>query len=473
MTSSNVNLPRKWEKQAVQIHENARKNALLQLRGEAALDSIANNAAPSPDFRQQIEKKGKYLRERYIQRMWLRRALKGTRIARCGRQIENGKGINLYWSPEHGARYAGLQSCGSVWCCPVCNAKIQAQRLVEMKQALTWARENNLTVVFATHTVRHNKRQSLEHVRDMAQTVWRKCRSHAAVKKLFKRYGSKGYVRAQEVTWSNANGWHVHYHAYYFLRSGMTQKEVDAFGAAYSANWIKTAKDNRYAAPLEENQRFELLNLNNTADLEKAAKYVTQSKTSNLKSAANELTSTQTKLGKVKFHTDGSRVLHMSYWDMLRAYTDLSFQRQKASKIRPNSVKRDCDESYIIGYQEIREFGLTFERLQRLIKIYYLGMKFARALVWSRGLRARIGLDDERTDQELAQETFKDDKGLVLVLTIWNWRQRLTRPESEHLAADLLVRCEETKGDIRSCIDFCICHGIDTCKPSDHRYWRC
>lgn len=100
-------------------------------------------------------------------------------------------------------------------------------------------------------------------------------------------------------------------------------------------------------------------------------------------------------------------------------------------------------------------------------------MKFARALVWSRGLRARIGLEDERTDQELAQETFKDDKGLVLVLTIWNWRQRLTRPESEHLAADLLVRCEETKGDIRSCIDFCICRGIDTCKPSDHRYWRC
>lgn len=379
--STTVNLPRTWEKTAVTRRENAQNNALFKLRGEAALDSIANNAAPSPDFRQQIEKKGKYLRERYIQRMWLRRALKGTRIARCGRQVENGKGIDLYWSPEHGARYAGLQSCGSVWCCPVCNAKIQAQRLVEMKQALTWARENNLTVVFATHTVRHNKRQSLEHVRDMAQTVWRKCRSHAAVKKLFKRYGSKGYVRAQEVTWSNANGWHVHYHAYYFLRSGMTQKEVDAFGAAYSANWIKTAKDNRYAAPLEENQRFELLNLNNTADLEKAAKYVTQSKTSNLKSAANELTSTQTKLGKVKFHTDGSRVLHMSYWDMLRAYTDLSFQRQKASKTRPNSVKRDCAESHIIGYSGILLHPNDFRGLPGVIRYDSISVMFCSSHV--------------------------------------------------------------------------------------------
>ena len=49
---------------------------------------------------------------------------------------------------------------------------------------------------------------------------------------------------------------------------------------------------------------------------------------------------------------------------------------------------------------------------------YYLGMKFARALVWSRGLRDRIGLGEEISDEELAQQNFVDPKAKVL--TIWN-----------------------------------------------------
>ena len=89
---------------------------------------------------------------------------------------------------------------------------------------------------------------------------------------------------------------------------------------------------------------------------------------------------------------------------------------------------------------------------------YYLGMKFARALVWSRGLRDRIGLGEEISDEELAQQNFVDPKAKVL--TIWNWRQRLTRPESEHLEADLLILCETTHGNIAKCINFCIYHDI-------------
>lgn len=318
----------------------------------AALDSNANSAAPSPKLEgRALEKafneKRRFINEKYEQRRYLRRLLRGTRCATCGRAVNNAVGVGLYWSQEHGARYSGLQSCGSVWCCPVCNAKIQAQRLIEVKKALEFARDNGYSVIFATHTVRHDRKQSLVDVRDMAANIWRKCRSHQAVKKLFKRFGSKGYLRAQEVTYGDANGWHVHYHAYYFLRGGMTQSDVDSFGAAYAANWIKTAADNGYTAPTEENQRFELVKLDNQADLLKASQYCTSTKTADLRSAAHEVTDSQSKFGKIIEHNDGSFNLHMNFWDMLRAYSDLKrSERKKNGRI---TAKTERIVPYIIG----------------------------------------------------------------------------------------------------------------------------
>ena len=338
------------------------ENKPLDGRAAAGLDSIANNAAPSDlakpknDFWDEFNRKRRYVGEKYQQRMYLRRLLHGTRCASCGRVVNKSAGVGLYWSVEHQARFSGLQTCGSVWCCPICNAKIQARRYQELKTMLEWARDNGYSVVFATHTVRHDRTQSLEQVRDMAATIWRKCRSHQPVKKLFKRYGSKGYVRAQEVTFSDANGWHVHYHGYYILRGKLTQSEVDSFGAAYAANWIKTAADNGYSAPTEENQRFELVQLGNEADLTKAAQYVTMTKTADLRSAAAELTDTQSKFGKVIEHNDGTTNLHMNYWDMLRAYTDIKRTAAARKKNGRTSVKTVSTSSYIIGVSGMVDF---------------------------------------------------------------------------------------------------------------------
>lgn len=72
-------------------------------------------------------------------------------------------------------------------------------------------------------------------------------------------------------------------------------------------------------------------------------------------------------------------------------------------------------------------------------------MKYRRALVWSRGLRKLIGLGEELTDEELAAQTFAEEKDYVL--TIWDWASKVTRPESEHIASDLLILCNMTHAD--------------------------
>ena len=85
-------------------------------------------------------------------------------------------------------------------------------------------------------------------------------------------------------------------------------------------------------------------------------------------------------------------------------------------------------------------------------------MKYRRALIWSRGLRKLIGLGEELTDEELAAQTFADDKDYIL--TIWDWSKHVTRPESEHIAADLLVLCNLTHGNVKIISTFLGAHLI-------------
>jgi hypothetical protein len=410
------------------------------------LDSITNNAAPSPAKPSNCKANPEFRSARWEQRRIMRIALKGTRCAQCGRAISQETGVGLYYDDAHGARFSGLRFCGNVWVCPVCNAKIQAVRQQEIHTALQSARDKGFSVVFSTHTIRHNKRQSLSEVRAAAQQIWRKTRAHQAIKKLFRRWHVKGYIRAMECTWSQANGWHVHFHCYYFFDSRMVAADVRQFGQGFAANWIKTAKDNAFAAPLEDNQRFELINLN---DIDAASKYVTTSKTADLRPAAYELVDGQSKIGKTVVHNDGTTVQHYSYWDLLRLATDLYPTYQNIKKQPGKNV-----HYRIVGFGDSRT---AFPRLFRLMHEYYSGMKFARALVWSRGLRDLLGVGEEQSDEDIASESFVDPKAKVLV--IWNWRQAFGR--SDYKAAQLLNLCDECHGDYERCRSFCAINFVE------------
>ena len=58
-------------------------------------------------------------------------------------------------------------------------------------------------------------------------------------------------------------------------------------------------------------------------------------------------------------------------------------------------------------------------------------MKGCRSLYWSRvrgrkiSLREFLDIKDEKTDEELAQETYTDPKSHVL--TIWDWKKCIAR----------------------------------------------
>lgn len=412
--------------------------------GVAALDSNASYAATdstSVSFATYAELRA----DRWQQRQIVRQLLRGTRPAKCGRPVSNSAGIGFFWDKEYGSRLSGLQTCGSVWVCPVCNHKIQSSRFDDVKAVMEHCKAHAWGVVFGTLTVRHKRSDSLKDVIRMAQEVWRKSRSHRRIKDLFDRTHEVGYIRAMEITYSHANGWHVHFHCYYVFDHELTRGESADFAGTYAVEWVETAKRAGYSAPLAKNQKFEVIDLHKVSSIQAAAKYCTLSKTAvtpQTSKLGHELTNSQSKIGKIKVHGNGQKVLHLTYWDFIRILSDKSEQSEHT----------------------LSDNGYTLAQIEKLAKEYYKATKGCRALVWSRGLRDMCALGAELTDEELAAQEFVSDGAYRL--TIWQWSAHVSR--REYLIPLLFTVADFTHGDVAALQSFCFWFDIPCSVDTKH-----
>ena len=77
-----------------------------------------------------------------------------TRTALCLRaRIKGSEGVGVWKCEKHGtAHYSGLQTCGSVWSCPICAAKITERRRLEVQDAINQHRQAGDEVQLLTLT---------------------------------------------------------------------------------------------------------------------------------------------------------------------------------------------------------------------------------------------------------------------------------------------------------------------------------
>lgn len=155
-------------------------------------------------------------RERYRLQEWAGRLLEqGHRTCTCGQRLVAGRGrVRLVVADDGDGRHAAfhnVETCSSVWACPVCSARISERRRGELNTLLAWARSEGLTAALVTLTLRHAAGESLETVLAVlkgAKTAfhnsraWRQYRALGVV---------VGFVTATEVTYG-AHGWHPHVH---------------------------------------------------------------------------------------------------------------------------------------------------------------------------------------------------------------------------------------------------------------------
>lgn len=155
--------------------------------------------------------------ERFALQSVVRDLVPDGRTASCLRRRQKGKEVEVWRSREHGSTaYAGLQTCASVWACPVCAAKISERRRIELVSAIALHKAQGGAVLLLTLTHAHGPCDALRGQIEGQTKALHSLMRNRSGRDLFGRIGCVGHVRAWEVT-HGLNGWHPHFHILLFL----------------------------------------------------------------------------------------------------------------------------------------------------------------------------------------------------------------------------------------------------------------
>src|SRR3954470_19901756 len=134
--------------------------------GHRRLGNYANRVSPAGQTRDISARR----RSNRRKRGQLRRQLRGTttlsRLQDCGAKTVNGLGGPILRISGEGeeriAGYAGLVTCGSVWACPCCSAKIAARRAEELSTVMRSVLTAGGSASLITLTMRHHAGHKLK-----------------------------------------------------------------------------------------------------------------------------------------------------------------------------------------------------------------------------------------------------------------------------------------------------------------------
>lgn len=332
------------------------------------------------------------------------------RVRSCGRWSILPTGMVGVRKTAEAVGYSGLASCGSVWACPRCSARIMAVRRLELGVLVSMAAAEGLTVAFGTVTLRHRAGQPLSQLWDAVTKGYRGVTNATKVKRMRKSLGRIGYVRALEVT-HGGNGWHPHIHTIQLFDGDVSQEQLDELRDAEFAVWKRQAVNRGLGAPMKK--RYELRKVTD-ASVEFSdyfAKGVYDpSVARSAKSVGFEMTGSQTKTGRKNSRTP---------WQVLEDFTKTG----------------DLDDWDI------------WEEYER-------GSKGKRALVWSPGLKNRFGIG-EVDDETIAEEEVGDRDDTIFWVADWS-----PITADAQLGGQLLN--EVRRGGLGAGLAFCRRHGIET-----------
>ena len=280
----------------------------------------------------------------------------------CRTFARHADGVEV-WASERSAYFRGLVQCGSVWLCPVCSEKISAVRGVELQQAIDNALDYGHGVQLVTLTVRHGRELPLDDLLEKFTKAVRRFKSGRAYQKAVADFGILGEVRALEVTHGEANGWHPHTHALTFSHAPLKGHTLTRLKRRLFVLWFRAC--GKEGLPLPDYAHGV-----DVRPAKYAAAYVAKF------GFAAELVKSAKKKGKV-----GSR----NQWQLLA-----------------DAAAGDRRSAWLF-----REYAKNF--------------KGRRQLFWSKGLRVRLSLGVELTEQDALNVPDAPDCSLLFVLDPDTW----------------------------------------------------
>lgn len=314
--------------------------------------------------------------QRFMLQSVARKFLPKSRTDKCMRLRQASKEIQVWQSKEYKTTsYSGLQTCGSVWACPVCSAKIAERRRAEIVAAMAAHKASGGCMNLLTLTAPHQRTDQLVDLLKKQALALKKMFADFTVRKVLTEMGVLGQIRALEVTHGRLsefnNGWHPHYHFLMFAGSGVDLACFDGpqmkdWAVRLYLRWAACCE----AAGLGTPSFAHGLKLD---DGSKAAKYVAKW------GLEDEMTKGHTK----------KAISGETPFDFLRSYLADANDKQAGALFK--------------------EFAETF--------------KGKRQLYWSPGLKKRFAIG-ESSDEELAAQ-MEDHATMLGTITIEQWRDVL------------------------------------------------
>jgi hypothetical protein len=338
------------------------------------------------------------------------------RARKCGRVTVTPDGTVGVRADGQSVGFAGLHTCGSVWVCAVCNSRIQAVRRLEVGVAIAAAGALGGGVAFGARTLRHRRSDSVAALFPVLSYAGQRVARDLGVRRLRAEMGYLGTIKAAELTFGG-HGPHPHQHPAEVFSRPVTDREVAQLERAEVRAWVAAVESRGLAAPVSDAQRLRRIDLGTNS--EQFADYFTKA-TWSPAAAAWEMTSSQTKNARGA----GS----LTPWALMDRL----------------AVRGDADDL-------------------DLLTDYESGTKGRRALTFSPGLRARLGLGGAATDEEIAASEVGDraDEGFRIA----DWAPVVRDPST----GPRLLAAVGPEGNWQRGREFAAAHGIPLIELDEYR----
>lgn len=251
--------------------------------------------------------------------------------------------------------YTGLQTCGSVWTCPICANRIQEVRRVEIATAMTHFYAAKKQAAMVTFTFPHQAANTLHELLKKQSEALHDFRGGRAWSTFKTKVGFEGLIRSLEIT-RGPNGWHPHTHELWFIDEKIDEAEFINF---VNERWLKSCIKSGLVDAEDENKQASFLK--HSVD--------------------------------IKFNCNTSDYIAKydakENWGVDREMAKSSSKKGKLSGMHP--------------------FELAYSGYDKLFLEYTKAIKGKAQLFWTRGLKERVGLLDI-DDNEISENENLDNE---------------------------------------------------------------
>lgn len=187
---------------------------------------------------------------RWALRRGLWRVTNIPRIANCGRAL-TGDYTRVHMK-EGAAYYCDVQTCASVWSCPVCAAVIRQRRALEIERICLEHLAAARSIGFLTLTFPHRQGEPLGDLLPLLTRCWDRLCQRRGYRAATAALSLLGFIRATEVTYGRWNGWHPHLHNLLMFDQAVSDDDLAALRDLISEAWADVVQKQGRKRPGEE-----------------------------------------------------------------------------------------------------------------------------------------------------------------------------------------------------------------------------